>query len=127
MNDTLRTDVSDRPRPARLLLKPRVQSSDQKRGSERTSTHRTVLARVDGQEKATEVPLLDLSPTGLKISAGQGLDADTTLLVEVSPGRTLKASVKWSRAEEENYHIGAEWHDRLSIDDVWKIRSDYEN
>jgi hypothetical protein len=110
-----------------LLLKPKVQGSDQKRGSERTSTHRTVLARVEGQEKSTEVPLLDLSPTGLKISAGQGLDAETTLFVEVSPGRTLKASVKWSRADEENFHIGAEWHDRLSIDDVWKIRSDYEN
>ncbi|MBY0588664.1 PilZ domain-containing protein [bacterium] len=126
MNDTLRTDSSGRSRPARLLLKPRVSSPDQKRTSDRTTTHRTVLARVEGQEKQTEVPLLDLSPTGLKITAGQELDQEAVLIVEVAPGRILQAAVKWCKAADDNFHIGAEWTERISIDDVWKIRSDYE-
>jgi hypothetical protein len=85
-----------------------------------------VVARVDGQEKATEVPLLDLSPTGFKIAAGEELEEESVLLVEVAPGQTLRASVKWCRPAQGNFHIGAEWNDRLSIDDVWKIRSTSE-
>jgi hypothetical protein len=81
---------------------------------------------VEGQSGQIEVPLLDLSPTGLKIAAGQELDNAAVLLVEVAPGRVLNAHVKWCRPVEGNFHIGAEWSQRISIDDVWKIRSDYE-
>jgi hypothetical protein len=69
------------------------------------------------------VPLLDLSPTGLKISAGQELDLETVLLVDVLPGQTLRARVKWCRPEDENFLIGAEWESPITFDEVWKIRS----
>lgn len=122
-----RPDHSEHMRPTRLLLRPRMLSEGQKRISERTATVRTVLARVEGQDKSIEVPLTNISPTGLQIAAGDAIDPDSILLVEVLPGRVLKAVARWARKESGNVLIGAEWEYPLSFDEVWKIRSDYES
>lgn len=118
-----REDSSGRPRPMRILLKPRLQSQDQKRASERTSTHRSVSARLEGQDEPTEVPLVNVSPTGLQLSAGESVEPGTRLVIEALPGRDLGAIVRWSREESGDFLVGAEWETPLSFDDVWKIRT----
>jgi len=119
--------ASGHPRPSRILLRPRVVSENQKRASERTSTVRTVLARLEGQDRPIEVPLMNISPTGLQISTGRPLDVNDSLYVEVLPGRILKATIKWSREDDGNYLIGAEWEAAIPFDDVWRIRTEYES
>ena len=122
-----RPDSSGHPRPARILLRPRVVSGDQKRASERTTTVRTVLARLEGQDRPIEVPLMNISPTGLQISTGREVEVNDAMFVEVLPGRILKAVTKWAREDDGNYLIGAEWEAAISFDEVWRIRSEYES
>lgn len=118
---------SGHPRPSRILLRPRVVSGNQKRASERTSTVRTVLARLESQDRPIEVPLMNISPTGLQISTGRPVEVNESLYVEVLPGRILKATTKWAREDDGNYLIGAEWETAIPFDDVWRIRTEYEN
>lgn len=117
-----REDASSRPSPARILLQPRILSRDQKRSAERTTTHRTVSARLDGQSNWTEVPLINVSATGLQLCVGESVETESPLWVRVLPGRELEATVRWSRAEDGDWIIGAEWTTPLNIDDVWKTR-----
>lgn len=122
-----RPDTSGRFRPSRLLLKPKQVGDEQKRASERTTTTRTVRARVEGQEPSVEVPLINISPTGLQLSVGQDVDPETTLLIEVAAGKSLRAMVRWCREDGENRLLGAEWETPITFDEVWKIRSDFES
>lgn len=117
-----REDSSGRPSPVRILLQPRVQSRDQKRAAERTSTLRTVSARLEEQSGWTDVPLLNVSATGLQLCVGEAVETGATLWVRVLPNRELEATVRWSRADDGDWIVGAEWRRPLAIDDVWKAR-----
>lgn len=119
-----REDSSGQPRPVRILLQPRVLSPDQKRRAERTSTQRIVAAEVVGAGEKTEVPLVNVSPTGLQLCVGGPVAPGTALDVEALPGKVLRATVRWSREEEGDYQVGAEWESPLTPDEVWKIRSE---
>jgi hypothetical protein len=70
---------------------------------------------------------MNISPTGLQISTGREVDVNSSLFVEVLPGRILKANTKWSREDDGNYLIGAEWETPISFDEVWRIRCEYES
>lgn len=122
-----RQDSSGSPRPVRILLKPRVRSQDQKRASERTSTMRSIPVRMDGSEQRTNVPLVNISPTGLQISVGEHVETGTRIIIEVLPQQERTATIRWSREDDGDYLLGAEWDTPLTFDDVWKIRSGDEN
>jgi hypothetical protein len=78
---------------------------------------------VDAGER-TEVPLVNLSPTGLQLCLGGPVAPGTSLAVEALPGKLLLATVRWSREEDGDYQVGAEWDSPLTPDEVWKIRSE---
>ena len=119
-----KSDSKKEHRPARLLLRPRAQGEEQKRGFDRTTTKREVtVSPANGGDAAISGKLLDLSPTGLRLALSAGLDEGAPLIVEVLPDRNLNATVRWSRQEEDHHLVGCEWDQPLAYDEVWQIRS----
>ena len=98
-------------------------TGDQKRSAERTTTHRNVVASFEGEDEGVEVPLVNLSATGLQLSVGEPVEVGAILRIEVLPERTIKAVTRWSREDDLDFLLGAEWLDPLTVEDVWKIRS----
>ena len=80
-------------------------------------------ARLEGQSDSPEVPLINISTTGLQISAGQAVESGLPLYVEVMPGEILTATIRWSRQDGEDFLVGAEWSEPISFEQVWRIRS----
>lgn len=110
-------------RPARILLRPRHPNPEQKRAFERTTTRREVPVVVAGEAEGDVLPLVDVSPTGVKLAADEEVAVGTQIQIEVLPGEQFEATVRWCRREADHWVFGAEFLNRLAYDQVWKIRS----
>jgi DNA-binding transcriptional regulator YdaS (Cro superfamily) len=116
------TQKSNNLQPARLLLRPNHIDDEQKRQADRTGARREVAVRLAGGASAM-ARLVNVSPTGLQLSLTCDVAPGTALEVETLPGEMLGAVVRWSRKEKTHHLIGAEWHEPLPFDHVWKIRA----
>lgn len=81
-----------------------------------------MTARIDDSDVAVEIPLVDVSPTGLRLIVGEPLEEGTVLVIDVLPGMALHAVARWSRDDEGDFLLGAEWQSPIDPDLVWKIR-----
>lgn len=115
-------EPNPRIQPTRILLRPRSTSGEQKRGFDRTSTSREVSAWADGAEPAV-ARLVNVSPTGVQVTLDHSLLDGARIEIEALPDRLLPAVVRWTREQDGQVVVGAEWTTPLPIDDVWKIRA----